>query len=57
MKEDRLAYVVLILVSFITWYFLLKIVFFEPTLNSYDYLILVESAVAVIVTYIVSRQE
>jgi len=57
MKEDRLAYVILILVSFITWYFLLKIVFFEPTLNSYDYLILIESAVAVIVTYIVSRQE
>jgi hypothetical protein len=57
MKEDRLAYVILILVSFITWYFLLKIVFLEPTLNSYDYLILIESAVAVIVTYIVSRQE
>jgi len=57
MKEDRLAYVILILVSFITWYFLLKIVFFEPGLNSYDYLILIESAVAVVVTYIVSRSE
>jgi len=57
MKEDRLAYVILILVSFITWYFLLKIVFFEPGLNSYDYLILIESAVAVIVTYVVTRSE
>jgi len=55
MKADSLAYFILVVVSFVAWYFLLKMVFLSPSFESYDFLILSEAVVAVVLAYIVSR--
>jgi hypothetical protein len=55
MKADSLAYFILIIVSFVAWYFLLKMVFLSPSFESYDFLILGEAIIAVALAYIVSR--
>jgi len=55
MKGDSIAYFILIVVSFVTWYFLFKTVFLEPSFTSYDFLILAEAVIAVILVYFVSR--
>lgn len=55
MKGDSITYFILIVVSFVAWYFLFKIVFLEPSFASYDFLILAESVIAVILVYFVSR--
>jgi hypothetical protein len=56
MKADSLAYFILVIVSFVAWYFLLKMVFLSPSFESYDFLILGEAIVAVVLAYIVSRE-